>query len=149
MQNLSCVYLWTEHQSWQVMPCILLWATCIYCSIVFLHNVMYGPQCLASACKKTFRDTGVHFMPLAQKIERACSKTMATEPTATFQCKNPKTGSALMMNHGECLHCNILGQRLAAFQSQGSPNHGSLYLIALLSILILSWHTHLDLPIGL
>jgi len=63
---------------------------------------------------------------------------MATEPTATLQCKNPKTGSALMMSHSELLHCNVLGQRVSAFQSQGSLNHGSLYLIALLSILILS-----------
>ena len=130
------------------MPCILLWAACIYCSIVLLHNALYGPQCLFSARKKTFRDTGVHFMPLAQKIETACSNTMAAEPTATLQCKNPKIGSALMMNHSELLHFNILGQRLAACWSQGSPNHGSLYLIALLSFLILSSNTHLDLPIG-
>jgi len=103
------------------MPCILLWAAYIYCSIVFLHNVMYGPQCLASACKKTFRDTGVHLMPLAQKIETTCSKTMATEPTATLQCKSPKMGSALMMNHSDHLHCNtyILGQRTSCLPEPG------------------------------
>jgi hypothetical protein len=135
-----------------VTTCMSLWAACRYFSSFVCNDVMWGLQCLHSACRKIFIDAGVHLMllTLTLKIEAlTVSKTMAREPATTLHCKIPKTGSALVMNHSEPLKYNWLGQRLAALQSQVSPIHGSLYLIAILSILILSWHAHLDLPISL
>ncbi len=58
-------------------------------------------------------------MPLTWKRETACLQTMTTEPTATLQCNNPKTGSALMMNHSEHLHCNIVGRSLLLSRARG------------------------------